>query len=176
MSLHTENPSADRRHMQTALGYARKALAQGEFPVGCIIVCDDREIAAGARKGTADGGRNETDHAEIVALRRLQSMSPQTDDRSEMTLFSTLEPCLMCYAAIIFSGIGRIVYAYEDAMGGGTRCDFSTLPPLYADRKPQVVAGLMRSESLALFKQFFSNPDCDYWRNSYLEQYTLSQP
>jgi tRNA(adenine34) deaminase len=40
-------------------------------------------------------------------------------DRSTVTMYCTMEPCLMCFSAILLSGIGRIVYAYEDVMGGG---------------------------------------------------------
>ena len=58
--------------MEEALRQAQTALGQGEFPVGCVIVGGGRILAAGARTGTAGGGCNETDHAEMVALRRLE--------------------------------------------------------------------------------------------------------
>lgn len=82
----------------------------------------------------------------------------------------------MCYSAIMLAGIGRIVYAYEDAMGGGTSCRLDSLPPLYGQRKPVIIPGVLRKESLALFKSFFSNPDNGYWKDSLLEKYTMAQP
>ena len=60
-------------------------------------------------------------------------------------------------------------------MGGGTHCDLSQLPPLYSDTPISIVPGIMRAESLDLFKKFFSNPDNAYWQNSQLAAYTLAQ-
>jgi tRNA(adenine34) deaminase len=68
-----------------------------------------------------------------------------------------------------------VVWAYEDAMGGGTRCDRSTLPPLYRDRRITVVPRVLRGRSLALFQTFFRNPDNGYWAGSLLAEYTLAQ-
>ncbi len=96
-------------------------------------------------------------------------------DRSEFTLFCTMEPCLMCFGAILLSGIGKIVYAYEDIMGGGTRCDLTKLPPLYKNRQISIVPNILREESLELFKTFFANPENNYWKGSLLAEYTLSQ-
>ncbi|WP_124329485.1 nucleoside deaminase [Desulfonema ishimotonii] len=116
----------------------------------------------------------QVDHAEMVALRRLDAMNPDID-RSRITLFCTMEPCLMCYGAILLSGIGTIVYAYEDVMGGGTACDLSALPPLYSDRRIDIVPHVLRRESLELFKAFFENSENSYWQGSLLERYTLEQ-
>lgn len=160
--------------MAQALAEAQKALAAGEFPVGCVIVDSGQIRAVGARTGTAAGGRNETDHAEMTALRRFQE-SGGSESAPSATLYCTLEPCLMCFGAILICGIGRIVYAYEDVMGGGTRCDRRPLPPLYRDRSVEIVPGVLRSRSLALFKTYFENPENHYWRQSLLARYTLAQ-
>lgn len=160
--------------MGEALKEARKALAQGDFPVGCVLVYRDRVIARGRRKGTVDGGGNELDHAEIVALRRLVKMRPSIEP-SAVTAFCSMEPCLMCFSALMLQGIGAIVYAYEDAMGGGTACPRGRLKPLYRDSRIVVRGGLRREESVALFKAFFSNPANRYWSGSHLAAYTLRQ-
>jgi tRNA(adenine34) deaminase len=86
-----------------------------------------------------------------------------------------MEPCLMCFSALTLSRIGKVVYAYEDAMGGGTNCDLESLPPLYRTLRPHVVGGILRSESLALFKAFFGNTANTYWQGSLLETYTAAQ-
>ena len=57
---------------------------------------------------------------------------------SHLTIFCTMEPCLMCLGAIMLSGIRKIVYAYEDVMGGGTGCDLSGLKPLYSNNHMSV--------------------------------------
>ena len=81
----------------------------------------------------------------------------------------------MCFAALMLSGIGTIVYAYEDAMGGATACDRTRLPDLYRDNTVRIVPGICRNQSLSLFKAFFSNPQINYWRGSLLADYTLVQ-
>jgi tRNA(adenine34) deaminase len=160
--------------MRIALKAAQNALSFGEFPVGCVLVYQDRVIATGFRSGTAGTGINEIDHAEIVALKQL-SLHSERIDFEQVTAFSTLEPCLMCYGALLIHGIGKIVYAYEDAMGGGTACEVSKLPWLYRNARTTVIPKVLRKESLALFKAFFSNPKNPYCRGSLLAEYTLAQ-
>ena len=160
--------------MQQALMAARRALDRGDFPVGCVIADGHEIVAAGGRSGSGGPRPNETDHAEITALRRLGSR-PDAVDPNTLVLYSTMEPCLMCYGAILLSGIPKIIYAYEDVMGGGTACPLETLPPLYANRRITIVPGVCRRESLELFRRFFSNPENDYWQGSTLADYTLRQ-
>ena len=161
--------------MAAAIELAKGALDAGEFPVGCVIANGSSIVAEGHRTGTATPSGNEIDHAEINALRQLNA--PGSDaERSDLTVYATMEPCLMCFAAIVLSGIGRIVYAYEDVMGGGTRCDCSGMAPLYRDARVTVVPGVLRKDSLELFQRFFNNPDNGYWTGSVLCQYTLDQP
>ncbi|MBU1168263.1 MAG: nucleoside deaminase [Proteobacteria bacterium] len=160
-------------YMKEALIQAESALAEGDFPVGCVIVLKDTIISMGRRENASVHGVNEIDHAEINALKQIDY--PGTDPRrKDMILYSTMEPCLMCFAAILLSGIRHIVYAYEDAMGGGTSCDRTHLSPLYRTPEIVIVPGVMRDESLSLFKQFFLSPGNRYWKGSYLEDYTLS--
>ena len=158
--------------MGKALEQARMALEAGEFPVGAVLAHGDRVLASGRRSGTAGGRPNEVDHAEMGALRALADLAAAPDPRN-ITLYCTLEPCLMCYSALLLTGVGRIVYAYEDAMGGGTGCDLTTAGPLYAPRRPEIVPRLLRRESLALFTAYFTSPRNAYWRGSLLAEYTL---
>ena len=160
--------------MTEALQQAEAALKAGEFPVGCVMVHENRIIATGAREGSTGDCPNEVDHAEMVALRRLIRLKSSINFR-DVTLYSTLEPCLMCFGALIISGIGKIVFAYEDAMGGGTRCDFTRLPPLYSEKQVSVVPNVLRQKSLQLLKAFFSNPENIYLKGTLLAEYTLRQ-
>lgn len=164
----------DRYFMGKALELAEKALSAGEFPVGCILVCDNRVIARGARTGTAGKTDNEIDHAEINALRHLSRLKTPVNPK-KIRLYCTLEPCLMCFGAILLSGISRIAYAYEDVMGGATSCDLGRLSPLYQDIPLVIQPNIRRDESVALFKTFFTNPKNTYWRESLLAEYTLKQ-
>ncbi|MGD9300203.1 MAG: nucleoside deaminase [Desulfobacterales bacterium] len=160
--------------MKKALALAQEALERGEFPVGCVMVHGETIIATGARTGTIGEDRNELDHAEMLALRRLHDLDRPINP-GEVIVFCTMEPCLMCYAALILAGIGKIVYAYEDVMGGGSSCDLSGLKPLYKTSPITVVANVMRTESLKLFQAYFSNPANSYWKNSLLAEYTRDQ-
>ncbi len=148
-------------------------LDTGEFPVGCVLVCRDQIVAKGFRKNSTSN-HNEIDHAEIVALRDLIGRQV-VSDLSEVILYSTMEPCLMCFSTLILSGVRTIVYGYEDAMGGGTRLKLDQLPPLYSTMEVTVIPHVMRERCLELFKVFFSDQDNLYWKDSLLAQYTLQQ-
>ena len=165
----------DEYYMGLALEQAKEAFNKGEFPVGCVIVQDGKVVAAGAREGTTPDKFfcSEIDHAEIRALKLIETGGVLFDP-GKAVLYVTLEPCLMCFGAIILSGIKKIVYAYEDPMGGGTRCDLKGLAPLYEKCSIEVVPGILRRESLDLFVRFFKNERNLYWKNSYLEAYTLN--
>ncbi|MCA1794185.1 MAG: nucleoside deaminase [Desulfotignum sp.] len=163
-------------YMGLALDQAALAAARGEFPVGCVIVQDGQVVAQGARTGTAHGCFmvSEVDHAEIRALKNME-ICQQAVMPGKCTLFCTLEPCLMCYGAILLSGIGTIVYGFEDPMGGGICCDLTTLTPLYRDSRVRVVGGICRQKSLDLFYDFFNKKKNLYWKDSLLEAYTRKQ-
>ncbi|MFH1102168.1 MAG: nucleoside deaminase [Pseudomonadota bacterium] len=160
--------------MEKALIQAQNALSEGEFPVGCIIALGDEVIAAGAREGTKGEVASEIDHAEIVALKNLNSLG-RSIPRNRLVFYSTLEPCIMCYGAILLHGIRRIVYAYEDVMGGGTRCDLSNLTPLYRNIQVSIVPNMLRERSVVLLKAYFEKPENGYLRGSLLAKHTLSQ-
>ena len=163
-------------YMKEALVLAEKAFKEGEFPVGSILVYKDEFLAKGIRKGTTGNFVNEVDHAEIMALRNLSERKNCNEINSkEITIYCTMEPCLMCFGAILLSGIGKIVYAYEDVMGGGTGCGIDSLSPLYKNSPVKIIPGILRKESLEIFKAYFSNPSNSYWKGSLLADYTLAQ-
>ncbi len=165
----------DYAHFMTAaLEQAEAAYNAGEFPVGCVLVHKDRVLATGRRTGTAGEEVNEVDHAEMVALRRLAAVG-NTAAPGEIVLFSTLEPCLMCYGAIILSGIRTIVFAFEDVMGGGTSCDLARLNPLYRSAAMTIVPHVCRAQSVKLLHAFFADPKNGYWKDSLLARFTLDQ-
>ncbi len=165
--------SEHERFMDLALTEAGKALAEGEFPVGCVLVADGKVVATGRRKNSLQGSRNEIDHAEILTLRSLVAAQPDLD-LSTITVYCTLEPCLMCYSTMLLSGVRSFVWAYEDVMGGGANLPLYMLNTLYAQMKVQLVDRVRRRESLQLFQQFFTSGD--YWQDSLLARYTMAQP
>ena len=158
--------------MQEALKEARLALDEGEFPVGCVFVGSNRILARGRRRNSSDQFCNEIDHAEIVTLRGFLADQPH-QDLSSVVVYSTMEPCLMCYSTMLLSGIRSFVWAYEDIMGGGTNLPLKSLNALYAQMQVSQVEKVLRTESLQLFQQFFTN--YSYWQDSLLSRYTLEQ-
>lgn len=161
------------RFMALALEQARQALDDNEFPVGCVLVAAGKVVATGGRKNSGIE-MSELDHAEIVALRSLQQSIPGLD-LSTVTVYSTMEPCLMCYSTMIVNGVRSVVYAYEDVMGGGTNLPLNLLSPLYSSLEISVTPNVMRLDSLKLFQQFFSSDRNDYLKDTLLARYTLEQ-
>lgn len=159
-------------YMHLALAEAAEALREGEFPVGCVLVRDGLVVARARRRNSSGGHANELDHAEVLALRQLLRDFPGSNC-SRITVYTTLEPCLMCFAALLLSGIPRFVWAYEDVMGGGTSLRLDQLPALYSEMRVELVPHVLRAESLALFHDFFRR--YEYWRESPLARYTLEQ-
>lgn len=168
-AMHKEHDS----YMQLALKEAERALEAGEFPVGCVLVYRGEVVAAGGRQNSGAGG-NEFDHAEIVALRRLLDTNPSLNF-GEIAVYSTLEPCLMCYTTLLLNGFRTIVYGYEDVMGGGSGLELSRLPSLYSSMSVKVIPNVQRMACLQLFQRFFEDEKNDYWRDSPLSLYTLNQ-
>jgi tRNA(adenine34) deaminase len=158
--------------MRAALDEARLAFAAGEFPVGCVMTSEERIVARGHRRNSQEGHRNEIDHAEVVTLRQLIVEQPALD-LGTVTVYSTLEPCLMCYATMLLSGIRSFVWAYEDVMGGGANLPLSMLNSLYAQMRVHLLDRVLREESLRLFQDFFRTGT--YWQDSLLARYTLAQ-
>ena len=105
----------DRRFMRLALNQAARAAAEGETPVGAIVVYQGQVVGRGRNR--REQRTDATEHAEIMAIRqacrRLHSW--RLDD---CDLYVTLEPCLMCAGAIINARIRRVVYAAPDPKAG----------------------------------------------------------
>ena len=160
--------------MHKALQEAEQALGAGEFPVGCVIVYDNEVIVTGSRHHSAHECHNELDHAEMLALRRLVETSSNIA-REKAYVFTTLEPCLMCYSALVINGIRTIVYAYEDVLGGGTDVDLKVLRPFYTVINAEIIPGIPRHRSIKLFKTFFSNPNNNYLKETELAKHALNQ-
>lgn len=165
--------SDHEQYMSLALEQARQALMNNEFPVGCVVVAGGAVVATGNRQNSAVE-MCELDHAEIVALRSLQQTHPDLD-LSTVTVYSTMEPCLMCYSTMIVNGVRSVVYAYEDVMGGGTNLPLNLLSPLYSSVEMSVIPDVMRKESLQLFQEFFRSNKSDYLKDTLLARYTMEQ-
>ncbi len=106
---------ADRMFFERAIALAVDAEQKGNLPVGAVITYEGEIIAEG-QSAIWQPTFNANRHAEIEALRNVPAhLWPKS---REMTLYTTLEPCLMCLGAILLHSIGRVVFGSVDPYGG----------------------------------------------------------
>lgn len=139
----------DERFMKEALAEARKALAEGEVPIGAVIVADG--IIIGRGHNLTETLHDVTAHAEMQAI---TAASEYLDGKylNQCSLYVTVEPCVMCAGAISWSQLGRLVYGASDQKRGYTVYAPDALHP-----KTQVVAGVLADEASDMMKDFFKN-------------------
>ena len=143
----------DTVFMDAALELAAQAAAEGEVPVGCVIVRKGEIVGRGRNRRESE--KTALGHAEIEAIseacRNLGGWRLW-----ECTLYVTLEPCPMCAGAIINARIPRVVYGASDDKCGacGSVCDLFSME---FNHHPQVSTGVREEESRALLTQFFRN-------------------
>lgn len=143
----------DERFMRNAIEKAREGLTRGQTPFGAVIVNNDKAIVSSHNLVWQNS--DITAHAEIVAI-RAACQSLNTIDLSGSTIYSTTEPCPMCFSAIHWAHISRIVFgtSIEDARQAG----FNELPITNTELKSmggspvEIVGGFLREECAALFK------------------------
>lgn len=143
----------DRYFMNEALTLAREAAAEGEVPVGCVIV--RRGEIVGRGRNRREGAKNALAHAELEAIG--QACEALGGWRLwECTLYVTLEPCPMCAGAIVGSRIPRVVYGASDSKCGacGSVCDLFSMN---FNHHPETVSGVCEGEASALLSEFFRN-------------------
>ena len=115
--------------LREAINLAEEAERQGNLPIGAVIALDGEVIARG-KNSIWQPSLELTRHAEMEAL---HSVPPHLWPRSrDMTLLTTLEPCLMCAGAILLHHLGRLVFGSTDPWGGVTSCQ-DTLPTYFRD-------------------------------------------
>ena len=143
----------DLYFMDVALALAREAAAEGEVPVGCVIVRKGEIVGKGRNRREKD--KSALAHAEIEAIR--QACENLGGWRLwECTLYVTLEPCPMCAGAIINARIPRVVYGASDKKFGACN-SVCSLFSMACNHHPEVEAGIREAEAAALMTEFFQN-------------------
>ena len=147
------NDMQDLEFMDAALELAKEAAAEGEVPVGCVIVRDGKIVGRGRNRREKD--KTALAHGEIEAIsdacRQLGGWRLW-----DCTLYVTLEPCPMCAGAIINARIPRVVYGASDAKCGacGSVCDLFSMA---FNHHPRVEKGVREEEASALLREFFAD-------------------
>ena len=132
--------------MKKAFEEAKYAFFKNEVPVGCVIVNNNDIISRSSNM--IELLNDSTAHAELIAITSAQN-SLNSKNLDNCILYTTLEPCLMCYGAIYWSKINTVVYGASDKKRGFSRHSIDL------DRKINIINGFMEKESKDLLDSFF---------------------
>jgi tRNA(adenine34) deaminase len=147
-------PNSDEGFMRLALDLALKAEAEGEVPVGAVVVNQGAVIGQGWNRPIS--ASDPTSHAEIEALRRASSHL-QNYRLPDCSLYVTLEPCVMCSGAIVLARIERLVFAARDLRFGAVRSKFRIADSELLNHRVRVEEGLLAADSAHLLNRFFNH-------------------
>lgn len=147
----------DSEYMKIALSFAKRSAEEGEIPVGAVVVYDngDEEKIISKGRNRREKKKNALLHAEMEAIdRACKKLGGWRLDKC--TLYVTLEPCVMCYGAIVNSRIKRVVFGTYDKRFGvlGSMTDLSALP---FNHKPDISGGVLERECSEILKCFFKD-------------------
>lgn len=141
--------------MRRALALASEAAADGDVPVGAVVVRGDEVVGEG--RNTRERDADPTGHAEIVALRDAASRLGRWR-LDGCTLVVTLEPCTMCAGAVVASRIDRLVFGAWDDKAGAVGSLWDVVRDRRLNHRPEVVPDVCADESATLLRTFFGRP------------------
>lgn len=144
--------------MRLALAEAQRAGEAGEVPVGAVVVADSGVILGrGGNRPIADC--DPTAHAEIIALR--QAAARVGNYRLPgSTIYVTIEPCLMCYGAMVLARVRRLVFGAADPKGGVCVSLYRLPEDERLNHRLVVSGGVLEGECRALLQEFFRHRRC----------------
>ena len=137
--------------MALALDEARSAAAEGEVPIGAVVVVEGREVARGYNRTIADC--DPTAHAEVLTLRA--AAAAIGNHRVGGTMYVTLEPCAMCMGALVQARVERLVFATPDPKAGAAVSLYKLAEDERLNHRFAVEQGVMGEESAGLLRDFF---------------------
>jgi len=142
----------DHAYLSVCINLARKAAAQGEVPVGAIVVHQNQIIGRGFNQ--RENLQNPVAHAEILAIEQA-SQALGSWRLIDATLYITLEPCIMCAGAIINSRIKRVVYGALDQKAGAEYSLYQLLRDPRLNHRVEVTRGVQEEQCRGLLQGFF---------------------
>ena len=138
--------------MLQALELAREAERAGEVPVGAVVVLDGAVIGRGRNSPIAL--LDPTAHAEMLALREA-ALAVHNYRLEGATLYTTLEPCVMCAGALVAARLARLVFGARDLRFGGVRSKFRLADSALLNHRVEVIEGVGGAECAELMRRFF---------------------
>lgn len=142
-----EHQKNDEKYMRLAIDEARRAAAEGEVPIGCVVVCRGRVVARS--HNLTETLCDVTAHAEMQAITAAAN-TLGGKYLTDCTLYVTVEPCPMCAGALGWSQVSRIVYGCDDPKRG-----YREYAPRALHPKTTVVSGILASDCSQLMQEFF---------------------
>lgn len=143
----------DEVFMRLALTAAYRGAQIGEVPIGACIV-DDQGQVIGATSNRTIIDNDPTAHAEIRVIRRAAEVR-KNYRLTGMTVYSTIEPCVMCAGALVNARIKRLVFGAHDERFGAVESVFRLCDNDLLNHRIEITSGLLADESRALMQQFF---------------------
>ena len=144
--------SEDERYMRQAITLAKKAAANGDVPIGCVIVYEGKVIARGYNRRNVD--KTTLAHAEIMAIKKASKVLG--DWRLEdCTMYVTLEPCQMCAGAIVQARIPKVYIGSMNPKAGCAGSVLNLLDEKGFNHQVETEEGLLGEECSMMLKEFF---------------------
>ena len=144
-----ENPE---KYMKSALALAQRAEAIGEVPIGAVLVFEGKIVGKGFN--LRETKRRPTAHAELLAIeaaaRKLGRWRLE-----HTTLYVTLEPCLMCWGAIVLARIPKVVFGAKDPKAGVCGSILSLHEERRFNHHPEIRGGVLEEECSSILSEFF---------------------
>jgi len=143
----------DQAYMRMALSLAGEAEAAGEVPVGAVVVLGDGVIGRG--RNSPVEANDPTAHAEILALRQAGAALGNYRPVGA-TIYSTVEPCVMCAGALVAARVKRLVFGARDLRFGGVVSKFRLADSDLLNHQVEIVEGVLGAECTAMMQRFFA--------------------
>jgi tRNA(adenine34) deaminase len=140
--------------MREALAEALKGAAEGEVPVGAIVLLNEKMIGRGHNSPIRL--HDPTAHAEIVALRQA-AYNTANYRLPGSILIVTIEPCVMCVGAMIQARVEEVIYGAADPKGGAIRSCYQLADKNQLNHKIRVMSGILENECSSILKDFFAS-------------------
>lgn len=140
--------------MDIALQEAGFAVSCGDVPVGAVAVIEGEIISKGHNKREADKNPDPTAHAEMVVIRECAEKLGRWR-LNDITLYVTMEPCVMCAGAIVLARIPRVVFGVYDPKSGGGGSVFQVLDDPILNHRVEIVSGIREEPCRKILQDFF---------------------
>jgi len=150
--MQIEARRTDEEYMRLALAEAGQAAAEGETPIGAVLVIEGRVIAAA--HNMRETWHDPTAHAESIVLREASAKLGRWR-LPDATVFVTMEPCLMCAGALVLARVGRLVYGCRDPRAGALGSVYDVVRDGRLNHVYRITPGVLEAECRTIVQDFF---------------------